>query len=122
MQKDKSFMGFLYEQRIFDRLKTVENAKIVHTLKLYSPKLKRDTDIDNVDLIYFPTGGGKTETFLGCVIFSAFFDRIRGKENGATAIIKYPLRLLAAQQLDRVLVLTINANKIKMNNTIYIFC
>lgn len=46
MQKDKSFMGFLYEQRIFDRLKTVENAKIVHTLKLYSPKLKRDTDID----------------------------------------------------------------------------
>lgn len=74
---------------------------------------ERDTDIDNVDLIYFPTGGGKTETFLGCVIFSAFFDRIRGKENGATAIIKYPLRLLAAQQLDRVLVLTINANKTK---------
>lgn len=70
-------------------------------------------DIDNVDLIYFPTGGGKTETFLGCTIFSAFFDRIRGKENGATAIIKYPLRLLAAQQLERVLELTINANKVK---------
>jgi len=70
-------------------------------------------DINNVDLIYFPTGGGKTETFLGCVIFAAFFDRIRGKENGVTAIIKYPLRLLAAQQLDRILLLTINANKIK---------
>ena len=70
-------------------------------------------DINNVDLIYFPTGGGKTETFLGCVIFAAFFDRIRGKENGVTSIIKYPLRLLAAQQLDRILFLTINANKIK---------
>lgn len=70
-------------------------------------------DINSVDLIYFPTGGGKTETFLGCVIFSAFFDRIRGKHNGVTSIIKYPLRLLAAQQLDRVLLLTINANKIK---------
>ena len=71
------------------------------------------SDINNVDLIYFPTGGGKTETFLGCCVFSAFFDRIRGKENGITAIIKYPLRLLAAQQLDRVLALTINANIIK---------
>lgn len=70
-------------------------------------------DIKNVDLIYFSTGGGKTETFLGCCVFAGFFDRIRGKENGVTAIIKYPLRLLAAQQLDRVLVLTINANKIK---------
>lgn len=70
-------------------------------------------DINNVDLIYFSTGGGKTETFLGCCVFSGFFDRIRGKENGVSAIIKYPLRLLAAQQLDRVLALTINANKIK---------
>ncbi|MDY0277964.1 MAG: DEAD/DEAH box helicase, partial [Acholeplasma sp.] len=75
-------------------------------------------DINIVDLIYFPTGGGKTETFLGCVVFAAFFDRIRGKENGATSIIKYPLRLLAAQQLDRVLSLTINANLIKHENSI----
>lgn len=75
-------------------------------------------DINNVDLIYFPTGGGKTETFLGCCIFSAFFDRIRGKENGITAIIKYPLRLLASQQLDRVLDLSIKANEIKHKNNI----
>lgn len=75
-------------------------------------------DIQNVDLIYFSTGGGKTETFLGCCMFAAFFDRIRGKENGVTAIIKYPLRLLAAQQLDRVLALTINANKVKNENNI----
>lgn len=78
----------------------------------YTPGFWKN-DIDNVDLIYFPTGGGKTETFLGCCIFSAFFDRIRGKNNGTTAIIKYPLRLLASQQLDRVLTLTINANIVK---------
>lgn len=75
-------------------------------------------DIKNVDLIYFSTGGGKTETFLGCCMFAGFFDRIRGKENGVTAIIKYPLRLLAAQQLDRVLLLTINANKVKAEYSI----
>lgn len=70
-------------------------------------------DIENVDLIYFSTGGGKTETFLGCTIFAAFFDRLRNKKDGVTAIIKYPLRLLAAQQLDRILKLTINANIVK---------
>ena len=76
------------------------------------------TDIDNADLIYFPTGGGKTETFFGCMIFAGFFDRIRGKNDGVTAIVKYPLRLLAAQQLDRLLSTTINANIVKKENNI----
>ena len=76
------------------------------------------TDIDNADLIYFPTGGGKTETFFGCMVFAGFFDRIRGKNDGVTAIVKYPLRLLAAQQLDRLLAVTINANIVKKDNDI----
>ena len=75
-------------------------------------------NIDYVDLIYFPTGGGKTETFLGCSFFAAFFDRIRGKKSGITAFIKYPLRLLTAQQLDRVLALVMNANIIKKDYSI----
>ena len=70
-------------------------------------------DINNVDLLYFPTGGGKTETFFGCCVFAAFFDRKRGKNNGVTAIIKYPLRLLVAQQFSRLLKLTVDANTIK---------
>jgi hypothetical protein len=57
---------------------------------------------DIVDVIYFPTGGGKTEAYLGIVIFSAFFDRIRGKHAGVTAITKFPLRLLSLQQLQRI--------------------
>jgi len=69
-------------------------------------------DIDIVDLIYFPTGGGKTEAFLGCVVFNLFFDRIRGKYQGITAMIKYPLRLLSVQQLDRVLDVIVRANTI----------
>lgn len=58
--------------------------------------------IDEVDLLYFPTGGGKTEAFLGAVIFTLFFDRIRGKLAGISSIIKYPLRLLSVQQVQRV--------------------
>lgn len=58
--------------------------------------------IDEVDVLYFPTGGGKTEAFLGVTIFTLFFDRIRGKKAGVSSIIKYPLRLLSVQQVQRV--------------------
>lgn len=58
--------------------------------------------IDEVDVLYFPTGGGKTEAFLGATIFTVFFDRIRGKKAGVSSIIKYPLRLLSVQQVQRV--------------------
>ena len=57
---------------------------------------------DMVDILYYSTGGGKTEAFLGCVIFTLFFDRLRGKNSGLSSIIKYPLRLLSVQQVDRV--------------------
>ena len=57
---------------------------------------------NDVDILYFPTGGGKTEAFLGIMVFNLFFDRIRGKEQGVTAILKYPLRLLSVQQVQRV--------------------
>ncbi|MFC6993844.1 helicase-related protein [Haladaptatus sp. GCM10025707] len=54
------------------------------------------------DVIYFPTGGGKTEAYLGLVVFAAFYDRLRGKEFGMTALTKFPLRLLSLQQLQRI--------------------
>lgn len=70
-------------------------------------------DIEVADLLYFPTGGGKTEAFLGCCVFSMFFDRLRGKKYGITALLKYPLRLLAVQQLERVLVVVMKANIVR---------
>ena len=76
------------------------------------PALKKaDNDIAN--LLYFPTGGGKTEAFLGITVFSMFFDRVRGKDEGVTAILKYPLRLLAVQQLERVLTVVMKANIVR---------
>ena len=64
--------------------------------------VKAKSTFDAADVIFFPTGGGKTEAFLGTVVFNLFFDRLRGKNSGVTAILKYPLRLLAAQQASRV--------------------
>jgi hypothetical protein len=64
--------------------------------------IKSKAKTDDVDILYFPTGGGKTEAFLGILVFNLFFDRLRGKNYGVTAMLKYPLRLLSVQQVQRV--------------------
>lgn len=54
-----------------------------------------------VTLLYFSTGGGKSEAFLGLLIFVLFLDRLRGKKRGVSALMRYPLRLLTLQQARR---------------------
>lgn len=63
---------------------------------------KERTSLESMALLYFPTGGGKTEAFLGVLVFNLFFDRYRGKKCGVTSILRYPLRLLSVQQVQRL--------------------
>ena len=65
------------------------------------------------DVVYFPTGGGKTEAYLGLVTFTAFYDRMRGKTHGMTAFTKFPLRFLSLQQLQRIANVLAKAEEIR---------
>lgn len=81
------------------------------------------SDRKTVDLLYFPTGGGKTEAYLGLMAFTIANRRLRRNsikdynlDGGVTIILRYTLRLLTTQQRDRLTKMIIAAEYIRSKN------
>ena len=81
---------------------------------------KKDPNWDKrnelVDLVWFPTGGGKTESYLGIIALVAINRRLSypgGCGNGVAAIMRYTLRLLTTQQFQRALRLILALEQIR---------
>jgi len=86
--------------RLFQIVFIVSQVPALFGLK--SPSEEADAELATVDVVYFPTGGGKTEAYLGTIVYHCFFDRLRGKSAGVTCWTRFPLRLLTLQQTQRM--------------------
>ena len=64
-----------------------------------------DGDRDTIDLLFFPTGGGKTEAYLGLAAYTLVLRRLRHggsiESAGMSVLMRYTLRLLTLDQLGR---------------------
>jgi hypothetical protein len=63
---------------------------------------ERQNVADTADVLWFSTGGGKTEAYLGIIAFAMLYGRVRGRLYGTTAWMRFPLRMLSAQQFQRL--------------------
>jgi hypothetical protein len=76
-----------------------------------------------VDLLFFPTGGGKTEAYLGLAAYTFAIRRRQGVagsgasarsgEGGVAVLMRYTLRLLTAQQFQRAAALVCAAEVLR---------
>jgi len=74
-------------------------------LVLASLTTRSHADRETMDLLWFPTGGGKTEAYLALTAFVIILRRLRARDqdngSGVAVLMRYTLRLLTVQQFQR---------------------
>lgn len=95
---------------------------------------KSEMEREQADVLWFPTGGGKTEAYLGIVVFAIAYRRLseqnrakpdtenrrsdetRSNDGGVCVISRYTLRLLTIQQFLRALGVMVAADVKRVEN------
>ncbi|PXW31273.1 UNVERIFIED_CONTAM: helicase-like protein [Williamsia faeni] len=79
---------------------------------------RRHEDREKADLLWFPTGGGKTEAYLGLVAYSIIVRRLRDSDaTGVAVIMRYTLRLLTIQQFERATMLICSLETVRKSES-----
>lgn len=73
----------------------------------------KESDLDVVDVLHVDTGGGKSEAYFALIVFTAFYERMTGRKDGVSSIVKFPLRMLSIQQLERATSIIIHAENVR---------
>jgi hypothetical protein len=106
--KDKTLSDFEKPENYSWR--TFQLAFILINLPSLTDLNHRDRQTDQqaiCDLLWFPTGGGKTEAYLGLTAYTLAMRRLQGVvsghdgEHGVAVLMRYTLRLLTLQQFQR---------------------
>lgn len=118
--KRKSWTAALPEEPDYDNARNAWRPFQLAFLLLTIESVAFDdcVDRDLVDLIWFPTGGGKTEAYLALAAFAILHRRLTHGDSGAgtTVITRYTLRLLTAQQFQRAATLVCACEAIRRLN------
>ena len=89
-------------EEITPKWRLFQLAFVLMNLKGIAEPTSEDRDV--VDLLFFPTGGGKTEAYLGIAAFTLVLRRLRNPgvtSAGLSVLMRYTLRLLTLDQLGR---------------------
>jgi Helicase conserved C-terminal domain len=106
--------AFLLMNRVFERIARIRSERGERAMKgwflfqfcfmltLFPAFVNRNAaSAKEAYLLWFPTGGGKTEAVMGVVVFAMFYERLAGRKYGLTSWMRFPLRLLTFQQMQR---------------------
>ncbi|MGL3211646.1 helicase-related protein [Bradyrhizobium sp. BR 1433] len=90
-------------------------------MSLHGVRDGQSSDRNIVDLIWFPTGGGKTEAYLGVMAFYMFHERLLmesdtgPRRDGTNVLMRYTLRMLTTQQFQRAASLICSMEYLRRN-------
>jgi len=133
----ESIDNFMYAHEIYDSIDFDNQTGIGYwrpfQIAFYLMSIEGITNPDSsdrtiVDLIWFPTGGGKTEAYLGVAAFTMFFERLIGQDAGnpdenskfgTNVFMRYTLRLLTTQQVQRAASMFCAMEHIRRNDINY---